>query len=326
MENNEIICKHCDSLNVVKYGTHEGIQRYWCKECKRKFVSNDALTKMRTPVKVIASAVGMYYGGMPLDSIQRQLEQDHGLRMSESGIYYWVVRFSRDAVEKAKTFTPKVGDTWVADETVIKVGGNNIWFWDVIDKDSRYLLASRLSTTRTTKDAALVMKEAQRAAGKTPKRIITDRLAAYVDGIELVFGADTKHVQGKPFVDKDSTNVIERFHGTMKDRTNVIRGFKNMDTAELLSDAWLVHYNFLKEHEALGNIPPAQKMGKVPFKDWVDIVSKARTAPEFKLEHYTVSSPTGQLKGTTRSIRGRKPPRISPRTPRITPKPPRLKR
>jgi transposase-like protein len=83
---------------------------------------------MRTPVNVIASAVGMYYGGMPLDSIQRQLEQDHGLRMSESGIYYWVVRFSRDAVEKAKTFTPTVGDTWVADETMIKVGGKNIWY------------------------------------------------------------------------------------------------------------------------------------------------------------------------------------------------------
>ena len=322
------LCKYCDSPKVVKFGTYEGVQRYWCKECKRKFVDNDALTKMRTPVNVIASAVGMYYGGMPLDSIQRQLEQDHGLRMSESGIYYWVVRFSRDAVEKAKTFTPKVGDTWVADETVIKVGGKNIWFWDVIDKSSRYLLASRLSATRTTKDAALVMKEAQKAAGKTPKRIITDRLAAYIDGIELVFGADTKHVQGKPFVDKDSTNVIERFHGTMKDRTNVIRGFKNMDTAQLLSDGWLVHYNFLKEHEALGDIPPAQKMGKVPFKNWVDIVSKARTAPEFKLEHYTVSSPTRRRHGITKTVNlgDRKPPRITKRPPRISPKPVRLKR
>lgn len=73
------------------------------------------------------------------------------------------------------------------------------------------------------------------------------------------FGADTKHVQSKPFIDKDSTNVIERFHGTMKDRTNVIRGFKNMENANLLTDAWLVHYNFFKEHETLGNIPPAQK-------------------------------------------------------------------
>ena len=53
-------CKHCDSPNVVKYGTHEGVQRYWCKECKRKFVDNDALAKMHIPKKVIASALGMY--------------------------------------------------------------------------------------------------------------------------------------------------------------------------------------------------------------------------------------------------------------------------
>jgi transposase-like protein len=245
-------CKYCQSQNVVKFGTYEGVQRYWCKDCKRKFVANSALPKMKTSATTIASAMSGYFGGMPLDAIQRHLQQQYGLYLSESGIYNWIVRFSREAVNRANNFKPEVGDTWVADETVIKVGGKKIWFFDVIDQDSRYLLASRLSTSRTTKDAALVMKKAQRVAGKSPRWIITDRLAAYVDGIELVFGGDTKHVQGKPFVDKDSTNIIERFHGTMKDRTNVIRGFKNMENAQLLTDAWLVHYNFFKEHEALG--------------------------------------------------------------------------
>lgn len=27
---NSIQCKHCGSPNVVKYGTFEGVQRYWC--------------------------------------------------------------------------------------------------------------------------------------------------------------------------------------------------------------------------------------------------------------------------------------------------------
>ena len=83
---------------------------------------------MRTPVNVIASAVGMYFGGMPLDSIQRQLEQDYNLRMSESGIDYWVVRFAKDAIRKAKEFKPVVGDTWIADKSCIKAGNRNIWF------------------------------------------------------------------------------------------------------------------------------------------------------------------------------------------------------
>jgi transposase-like protein len=237
---------------------------------------------MKTPIEHISTALSYYFGGMPLDAIQRHLQQQFGTYYTEMGIYNWIRRFSQEAVNRVKDFQPVVGDTWVADETVLKVGGRNIWFFDVIDEKTRYLLASRLAESRTVKEAALVMNEAKRKAGKSPKRIITDKLAAYIDGIELVFGADTKRLQGKPFTDVNSTNVIERFHGTLKDRTKVIRGFKNMDTARLLTQAWLVHYNFFKEHETLGNIPPAVKMGATPIKDWAEVVSGTKTLPPIK--------------------------------------------
>ena len=68
-----IKCKYCDSSNVVKYGTFKGIQRYWCKNCKHKFVPNNALPKMKTDAKIIASAMDMYYGGMRLVSIQNNV-------------------------------------------------------------------------------------------------------------------------------------------------------------------------------------------------------------------------------------------------------------
>jgi transposase-like protein len=202
------------------------------------------------------------------------------------GIYNWVIRFSKEAVERVKDFKPDVGDEWIADETCLKVGGKNIWFWDIIDIKSRYLLASRLSDIRTTKEAALLMREASRRTGKIPKAIVTDKLAAYIDGIELVFGADTKHIQSKPFTDENSTNIIERFQGTLKDRTKIIRGFKNMDTARLLTEAWLVHYNFFKEHETLGNIPPAVAMGATPIKDWAEVVSKTKVIASPSIKPY----------------------------------------
>lgn len=273
-----IECKYCGSPNIVKFGTFEGIQRYWCKDCKRKFADNKALPKMKTPISVISAALSCYFGGMPLDAIQRHLQQQYGTYYSEMGIYNWVVRFSKEAIDRVKDFQPVVGDTWIADETVLKVGGKNIWFWDIIDTKTRYLLASRLSDSRRTKDAALLMNEARRKAGKSPKRIITDKLSAYIDGVELVFGADTEHIQSKPFTDVNSTNIIERFQGTLKDRTKVVRGFKNMDTARMLTEAWLVHYNFFKEHETLGNIPPAVKMGATPIKDWAEVVSQTKVA------------------------------------------------
>ncbi|MBM2832425.1 MAG: InsA N-terminal domain [Dehalococcoidia bacterium] len=28
----QVVCKYCLSPNVSKFGTHNGIQRYWCKD------------------------------------------------------------------------------------------------------------------------------------------------------------------------------------------------------------------------------------------------------------------------------------------------------
>jgi len=49
-----VTCKYCQSDKIRKFGTHKGIQRYWCKECERKFVNNGAIPKMKTSSKQIA--------------------------------------------------------------------------------------------------------------------------------------------------------------------------------------------------------------------------------------------------------------------------------
>jgi len=268
-------CKYCNSPNIVKFGIYKGIQRYFCKDCKRKFVL-DTLPKMKTPMSWIADAMDSYYRGFPLDSIQGHMNQVYGKYFSEAGIYKWIIRFTKEAIMKAKGFRPIVGDVWIADETGLNVGGRNIWFWDIIDTNSRYLLASHLSRSRTTEDAQILVEKAIARAGKTPTVIITDKLQAYIDGIDLASGGGSRHIRSKPFTDVDSTNFIERFHGTLKERTNVIRNFGNLTTARLLTDGWLIQYNFFKEHESLGNISPAKNMNiELPFKDWNDIIATA---------------------------------------------------
>jgi putative transposase len=240
---------------------------------------------------------------MPLDAIQRHLQQQFGAYYTEMGIYNWVRRFAEEAVDRVKDFKPIVGNTWIADETVLKVGGKQVWFFDVIDAKTRYLLASRLTETRATKDAALVLNEAKKTAGKSPKWILTDQMGAYVNATDLVFGSHTTHIKGSPFTDVHSTNIIERFQGTLKDRTKIVRGFKNMDTAKLLTQAWLVHYNFFKEHESLGNVPPAVKMGATPVKDWAEVVSQTKTIKPLKI---TATMPVV-------GIRARKHPKRKPK-------------
>ena len=55
---NEITCKNCGSTNVVKFGTYKGVQRYWCKACKRKFMPNNALPKMKPTTIELNHAFG----------------------------------------------------------------------------------------------------------------------------------------------------------------------------------------------------------------------------------------------------------------------------
>jgi transposase-like protein len=234
---------------------------------------------MKTPINEVAAALNMYYGGMPIDAIQTQLKLQYSKYLSEPAIYKWIVRFTKEAIAKSKDFKPEIGNVWLADETGLNVGNHNVWFWDIIDAKSRYLIASHISVVRATDDAQILIEKAIRRAGKMPDVIITDKLRAYIDGIDLATGGRARHIRSKPFTDEGSTNIIERFHGTLKQRTEVIHHFKDLATARLLTEGWLIHYNFFKDHESLGNVSPVEHMKvKMPFSNWDDIVRYSNVA------------------------------------------------
>jgi putative transposase len=270
-----IVCKWCGSTDIMKYGTRNGVQEYICLKCKRKFNTKDAPYKMRTAVEQIGASLNMYYDGLSLGDISRHLDETYHNPVSRSTVYRWVVKYTVAATEFFKPFKPRISNVWVVDETVLKVAGDNLWFWDVIDEDTRFLLASYLSRNRTIADVSNVMREAWEKSDKAPKFILSDGMKAYPDGIERVFGADAKHIQAKGITHEINTNLIERFHGTLKARTKVMRGFKSVDTAYLILDGFLIHYNYFRPHMTLQNKTPAEVAGiKAPAKNWTELVRK----------------------------------------------------
>lgn len=325
-------CKYCHSESVIKWGQVNGIQRYFCKSCKRKFANPGTIPMMQTPTKVIADCLNMYYEGMSENDIRRNLIQQDENYVSTGSVYNWVERFTDLAVKEADKYQPKVGDVWIADETYVRIdqrktGDSQVenpyskskkakWliFWDIIDAKTRFLLASHITTTRGTQDAKALMDKAVAKAGKAPRVIYTDKLAAYLDGIEQTFGSDTRHGQGGPFDIENNTNLIERFHGTLKERTKVMRALKNRSTLKQFTDGWLVHYNFFRPHMSLKDRTPAQ-MAKIdfPFRNWKDLCEQ----PYEKTAR--IPMPSQKLTRVTSPKVSRKTPRITKRVPRITP-------
>lgn len=270
-------CKVCGSYNVIRDGYVKGTQRRLCNSCHHKFLDNDAPPGMKTPTNQISSALIMFYRGRPLKAICRHLFQEYRNCPSDSTVHEWIRKFSRRAIEKDVDYRPKVGDVWVADETALRIGGENVWLWDIIDTKTQFLLTSYMSIKRTVADARILVEKAQRKAGKIPKVILTDKLNAHFEVVERAWGGDTKHVASQCFRESPNTNLIKHLHSTLEQRTKVMSALKDVESARLLMRAWLVHYNFFSPQNRLRNVTPAQKAGvSLPYKSWVDLVNSSR--------------------------------------------------
>lgn len=317
----QIKCKYCGSEAVNKYGSYKGIPRYWCKVCQRKFKGDDALFHMKVSPEHISTALSMYYSGSSISDIRNHLKQEHGYYPSKHVVFEWVDKFTSIAANQFRDVHPKVGDTWIADETVLELDkGIKIWFWDIIDSETRFLIASRAAHSRTTRDAQMLMDKAIKKAGKEPKVVITDKLGSYLD---VRYGNDAEHRIGGPFKIKssgESTSQIERFHGTIKDRTKVMRSFRDFETLLQFMDGYLTYYNYFKPNEALNGKTPAEA-AKVDYqiKNWKEL-SQLPVSKQTEIETHnkrTIRINTVKDNPPRISTRQRIPTLRMPRAPRL---------
>ncbi len=269
---NSVMCPSCDAKDIIKFGTRKGKQIFKCKPCGTRFTEGGALPHRRIPPNVVGDAIVGFYDGLSYRDIQRQMETRYGFKPSTATLYEWVRDYVKRGSQFLSDFKANTGDTWVADEMMVRIDGHQMWLWNVMDAKSRYLLATHLSPTRTIRDAVTLFQKAKGRAAKPPKRIRTDRLRAYIDGIERVFGSDTAHTQTMGVHSEVNNNMSERLQGTIRERTKVMRGMETRKTAQIVMDGFMIHYNHMRPHHGLRGKAPAEVVG-LPFRfiNWVEV-------------------------------------------------------
>jgi putative transposase len=284
----ELKCKYCRSGSVIKYGKYKAVQYYYCKDCRHKFASLETIPKMQYSTLKVAGAINMFYEGMSLKEIRRNFIQQNNDYISDVTAFNWIRRFTELAVKEASQYKPQVGPVWVAGETLIDIDGEGAWLWDIMDTKTRFLIATHMSYKRTKNDARILMEKAYARTGIIPRTIYTDKLRAYLEGIELTFGGHVAHKKESQFDIQTNTNIIKRMQGTIKSRTKVMRGLHTIKSARQYIAGWLVHYNFFRPHMSLKDKTPAQAAGiKFPFRNWKDITEQPyeKTARIRLVEH-----------------------------------------
>jgi transposase-like protein len=272
-------CKYCDSEKVVKNGSIKGQQVYKCKDCGHRFTEGSDFPKMRTESRIISSSIDFYFEGLSIRKISTQIEKLYGVHVSNVSIWKWIMKYSSLVSKYVETLSPQVLGIYHIDETAIKCSGVQKWFWEMIDEQTRFLVAGHLSGSRTTEEALAVFEKSLKVAKRKPVSIYCDGLPAYVDAYNKLFRTMKK--EGRPELIRrvgirnvHNQNRIERVHSTLKDRLKSTRGLKGEETVRTLLEGWLVHYNYVRTHQTL-KMTPAQASGLNVKADWHSLVKDA---------------------------------------------------
>jgi len=262
-------CKFCGSENYIKYGIRNGKQNYMCKDCNRKFVDNLYFERLKVDPKIICITLDLYFKGISLRKISDHLKQFYNLNVYFTTVFRWIDHYIRIMDEYVRQFKPNLGEIWNVDEMMLNIHGDWFYLWNVIDDETRFHLASVVSKNRSIDDASKVLRTAKkRSHGKRPQFIITDGLKSYAKAIDEEFHTtkrNTIHIGNAGIKGKKNNedyfdnNLVERLHGTIRERNKTQRGLKDEYSAFVRGHQ--LYYNFIKPHESLQGYTPAEIAG-----------------------------------------------------------------
>ena len=292
-------CPECGSHDFIRKGhrnTKKGRkQRFKCRVCGHRYsLAEDGFENMKFSPEIVTQCLDLYFKGVSLRKIANHIGQSHnGLEISHVQVYYWIKRYTKIISEYVDELKPELGDMWATDEMMIKVKHDGlvkqkgadakwVWMWNVLDNETRFLIATMVSKKKKVADAKRLFKQAKDNAGKTPKYVTTDGLLVYPKAFKKEFFRKRlprpEHIAEVGIRDRINNNRVERFHGSVRDRDKVMRAMHNPDTSTDLLEGFRAYYNFVRPHMALEGKTPAQMAGmdlKLGSNKWLDLIKRS---------------------------------------------------
>jgi putative transposase len=260
-----IPCDKCGSIRVIKFGFDCGKQTFYCKDCRHKFRQPSMLKKAKFTPEFVTLTLDLYFSGLSLRKIARTVANHFNIDVNYSTIYTWIQKYIPMIAEYVNTLAPQLSKEWHADELFVKLRGGTHkglgygMVWNIMDRETRFLIVSKLTKDRGAIDTTAAFEEASNNAhGVKPETVFTDSLRHYGIAVKTTF-PDAKRVQNCGISKRENNNRIERMNGTLRERVKVQRGWKTPKS--VLAEGNRIQYNFVKPHMALDDRTPAEAAG-----------------------------------------------------------------
>jgi transposase-like protein len=274
----DLKCPKCGGFTVIKSGVRKTkygeVQRYECQSCQKRFVVDKGFSKVKFDPNAILVTLDLYFKGVSLRKICDHLQQFHKIKVNPTTPMRWVKKYLKILSRYTEQYKAEVGSIWHSDEMTVfikKEGEERYyeWIWNVMDAQTRFLLACRVTQSRFIEDAKVPLMEARERADKRPLAVVTDGLQAYDQAITDVFydrSAPMRdvHFQMGTFQTKPNNNILERLNGTIRERTKVMRSLSGTPGAEDFTQAMQTYYNYIRPHQGIKGKTPAE-MAHIPI-------------------------------------------------------------
>lgn len=269
------VCPSCKGKDIIKRGVRKTkygeVQRYLCKSCEYRFAIDSGFSRMKHDPKAITLSMDLYFKGVSLRKICDHLKQFYSMKVNPTTPMRWIRKYLQILSEYSEKYKVEVGNIWHSDEMTIfikKEGQEKYyeWLWNIMDAETRFQLACRVSKNRFVSDARRAFKDAKKRTDVRPDAIVTDGLQAYKSAVLKEFydhTADVQnpHVRLKDFETKPNNNIVERLNGTHRERMKVMRSLSTELGAEEYAEAMRIYYNYIRPHQGINGLTPAQMAG-----------------------------------------------------------------
>ncbi len=151
---------------------------------------------------------------------------ERGVMVSYESIRLWCHKVGPAYARRLRKRAGCLGDTWFMDEVMITtVLGERCYLWRAVDQDNQ-VIDILVQKHKDTRAAARFFKKMLKHPGRTPRRMVTDKLRSY--------GAARNKIMPSVVHDQDryANNRAEAFHQPTRQQERQMRGFKSAGQAQ----------------------------------------------------------------------------------------------
>jgi putative transposase len=174
-----------------------------------------------------------------------------------------IERFNGKPGRKGSGFVQPLAphEHWHVDISYINISGTFYYLCSILDGCSRFIVHWEIHESMTEGQIEIILQQARETFPGVQPRIISDNGPQFIarDFKQFIRICGMTHVKTSPYYPQRN-GKLERFHKTLKSECIRPGTPLSLEDARRIVDRYVVHYNTVRLHSAIGYITPADKL------------------------------------------------------------------